>query len=366
MKIIIAGGGTGGHLFPAIALAEEIKSKYPSSELLFVGTKKGLEAKIIPQMSYKLKFISVQGFVGKSVKQKINSVAKLLKSFFESKQILDEFSPDIVFGVGGYVSFPIVFLAHFRKIPTVILEQNIVPGLANKILGKLVSAVVITYPESIDYFPKYKVFLTGTPIRKSILSADINNARKIFELEENRITVLIFGGSLGARKINKAMIEALPYLIDLKDSIQFIHQTGIQDFSWVSKEYETFSFKAKVLPFIHDMPEAYHVADLVVCRAGASTVAEITALGKASILIPYPYAVYNHQEINARKLLSQHACEMILDRELSGEILAKNIKKIIGNPQLKRNMEIASKAFGKPNASEKILEVVETLVRRRF
>lgn len=365
MRVIIAGGGTGGHLFPAIALADEIKDRYPSSDLLFVGTEKGLEARIIPKTDYKLKFLSVQGFVGKSLAQKVNSIAKLTKSFFESEKILNGFSPDIVFGVGGYASFPIVFLAYLKKIPTLILEQNMVPGLANKILGKFASAVAITYPETIDYFPKQKVYLTGTPIRKSILFADIKKAREIFELDEQRLTVLIFGGSLGARKINKAMIDALAYLMDLRDRIQFIHQTGSQDYGWVSEEYKNLSFKAKVLPFIYEMPEAYHVADLIVCRAGASTVAEITALGKASILIPYPYAAYNHQEINARKLLSQSACEMILDRQLNGEVLAKSIKKIINNPQLKKNMEMSSKAFGKPNAVEKILEIAETLIRRK-
>lgn len=365
MRVIIAGGGTGGHLFPGVALANHIKDKYPDSTIVFVGTERGLEAKVIPKMGYELKLISVRGFVGKSINDKASSVLKLLKSLKECKIILNSINPSIVFGVGGYASLPMVFMAALKKIPTVILEQNTVPGLANKILGKFVDAIAITYQETIEHFPMEKVYLTGTPIRKEILFGDKERAIKLFDLQKNRITLLIFGGSLGARKINKAITEGLPYLLPLKDKIQIIHQTGDLDYDWVTKEYKRLSFKATVLPFIFDMAEAYAVADLIICRAGASTVAEITALGKASILIPYPYAAYNHQELNARRLLSRGACEMILDRELNGEIISRKITEIINNPELKREMELASIAFGKPNAAEKILEIGEALMRGR-
>lgn len=323
MKVIIAGGGTGGHLFPGLALADCISQRYPEAKILFVGTQKGLEAKIIPKTKYELKFISIQGFIGKSAGQKIKTLISLLRSMNESKSIINSFSPDVIFGVGGYASFPVVLTASFRRIPTIILEQNTVPGLANKILGRFVSAIAITYPETMDYFPKQKVYLTGTPIRKEILQADTEKAKRLFSLEDGKITILVFGGSLGARKINKAMTEALPYLLSIKDRIQIIHQTGEHDYNWVSTEYRNFQFKATILPFIYEMAEAYSVADLVISRAGASTLAEITAIGKASILIPYPYAAYNHQEINARRLLSRGACELILDRDLSGQSLAK-------------------------------------------
>ncbi len=365
MKVIIAGGGTGGHLFPGIALASFIQTKYPEAEIIFIGTEKGLEAKVIPRLGYKLKLISVRGFVGKSLNEKAKSILKLLKSISECKNIINSFSPDIVFGVGGYASLPMVFTASLKKIPTVILEQNTVPGLANKILSKFADAIAITYPETIDYFPKEKVYLTGTPIRSEILSGDRQKALEIFGLEEGRLTLLIFGGSLGARKINKAITEGLPYLIPLKDKIQIIHQTGEADYSWVSREYKNLSFKATILPFIYDMAEAYVLADLIVCRAGASTVAEVTALGKASILVPYPYAAYNHQEINARRLLSRGACEMILDRDLNGEIISKKINKILTDAQIKKEMEMASLAFGKINASEKIVEIGQSLIKRR-
>lgn len=366
MKVIIAGGGTGGHLFPGIALATYIMSKYSDSEVIFVGTEKGLESKIIPKLGYELKFISARGFVGKSINDKVKSILKLLKSISECKNIISYFSPDIVFGVGGYASLPMVFISALKKIPTVILEQNTVPGLANKILGKFADAISITYPETMDYFPKEKVYLTGTPIRKEILFGNRERALEIFNLEEGRLTLLIFGGSLGARKINKAITEGLSYLIPLKERIQIIHQTGEADYEWVAKEYKNFFFKATVLPFIYNMTEAYAVADLIVCRAGASTVAEITALGKASILIPYPYAAYNHQETNARRLLSRGACEMILDRELNGEIISEKINRILTNPQIKKEIEMASLAFGKINATEKILEIGESLMRRKM
>ncbi|MEN2995125.1 MAG: undecaprenyldiphospho-muramoylpentapeptide beta-N-acetylglucosaminyltransferase [Thermodesulfovibrio sp.] len=365
MRVIIAGGGTGGHLFPGIALAETLIEKYPDAKVVFIGTQKGIEAKVIPKTGYELIFISVQGFVGKSLIEKAEAIKSLLKSIFESKNIIKSFSPDIVFGVGGYASFPIVLIAALSKIPTIILEQNTIPGLANRILGKFASAVAITYPETIEYFKKEKTYLTGTPIRKKILEGNRSKAIKLFSLEENRTTILILGGSLGARKINKAMTEALSYLIPLKDSIQIIHQTGEYDYNWVLKEYKNFPFKANVFPFIYNMVEAYSVADLVVSRAGASTVAELTALGKASILIPYPYAAYNHQEMNARRLLSRGACDLILDRELNGEILAKKIIKILEKPDTIRDMEIASLSFGKPNAGEKIIEIAESLIRRK-
>lgn len=366
MKVIIAGGGTGGHLFPGLAIASYINEKYPSSKIIFVGTDRGLEAKLIPKTKYELKIISVRGFVGKSINEKAKSIMKLFKSVAECKHIINTNTPDIVFGVGGYASLPMVFTASLKKIPTVILEQNTVPGLANKILGRFADAVAITYPETIEYFPKEKVYLTGTPIRREILSGDRERAVKIFKLEEGRLTILIFGGSLGARKINKAITEGLSYLIPLRDKIQIIHQTGDGDLSWVQSEYKNLSFKATVLPFIFDMAEAYSMADLIICRAGASTVAEITALGKASILIPYPYAAYNHQEINARRLLSRGACELILDKELNGEIIAKKIFKILANPEIKREMEMASLAFGKATAAEKIIEIGESLIRRKL
>lgn len=365
MKVILAGGGTGGHLFPALAVAENIKEKYPDAEIIFVGTELGIEKRVVPQYGYELKFISSRGFVGKSIKEKMVSIIKLIQSCKESDKILKSFLPDIVIGVGGYASFPLVLAASLKKFPTLILEQNTVPGLANKILGKFVSAIAITYPETIDYFPGKKVYLTGTPIRKSIFYADRNKAFELFNLDVDKITVLVFGGSLGARKINKAVTESLPYLFEIKEKIQFIHQTGDADYNWVSDEYKRLNFKGRVLPFIYEMAEAYSVADIIVSRAGASTVAEITALGKASILIPYPFAAYNHQELNARRLQSRGACEMILDRELNGELLAKKIKKIILEPNLKKEMELAMTAFGKPNAAEKIIEIAESLIKNR-
>lgn len=365
MKVIIAGGGTGGHVFPGIALAESLIEKYPEAQITFVGTPKGLEAKVIPKTGYQLNFISVRGFVGKSLNEKLKSLMSLLKSMFESKNIIDSFLPDIVFGVGGYASFPVVLTASLRKIPTIILEQNIVPGLANKLLSKIASAVAITYPETMEYFQREKTYLTGTPIRRRILEGDKQKAKKLFNIEEGRITILILGGSLGARKINKAMTEGLSYLLPLKNRIQIIHQTGESDYNWVSNEYKNLPFRATVLPFIYDMVEAYAVADLVISRAGASTIAELTAIGKASILIPYPYAAYNHQEMNARRLFSRGACELILDRELNGEVLAKKISKILTNPEIKKEMERASLAFGKPHAGEKIIEIAESLLRRK-
>jgi UDP-N-acetylglucosamine--N-acetylmuramyl-(pentapeptide) pyrophosphoryl-undecaprenol N-acetylglucosamine transferase len=364
MKVIIAGGGTGGHIFPGLAIAEEFKNRNERTEVIFVGTEYGIEARVIPREGYTIKFLRAEGIVGVSVLKKIRAIIKMFLSVIDSYRIIRTVRPDIVIGVGGYASGAIVFISSLMSIPTMILEQNSIPGLTNKILGKFVNAICTTYQESISFFPKAKTFLTGNPIRIHILKGDTDSGYKLFSLDRDLFTVFIFGGSSGARSINITVIDALNYLYDLKDKIQFLHQTGISDYEKTRELYRKYGFKGTITPFIYQMGEAYAVADLVISRAGATTLAELTALGKPALLIPYPYAAGHHQEMNARKLLEMGAARMILNSKLKGESLAQDIKELYMHETLRAEMQRNSRALGRPDAGAKAVDIAMSLIRK--
>ncbi|MDH5201855.1 MAG: undecaprenyldiphospho-muramoylpentapeptide beta-N-acetylglucosaminyltransferase [Nitrospirota bacterium] len=364
MRVIIAGGGTGGHIFPGLAIAEEFKHRYDATEMIFVGTEYGIEARVIPREGYTIKFLRAEGIVGVSVLKKIRAVMKMFLSLIDSYRIIRAVKPDIVVGVGGYASGAIVFISALMSIPTMILEQNSIPGLTNRILGKFVKAICITYQESISFFPKSKTYLTGNPIRIHILKGDSDSGYKLFSLDRGLFTVFVFGGSSGAQSINMAVIDALHYLYDLKDKIQFLHQTGISDYERIRELYRKHGFKGTVTPFIYQMGEAYAVADLVISRAGATTLAELTALGKPALLVPYPYAAGHHQEMNARKLLEMGAARMILNNKLKGEFLARDIRELYLHETLRADMQRNSRALGRPDAGAKAVDIAMSLVKQ--
>ncbi|MFA5353719.1 MAG: undecaprenyldiphospho-muramoylpentapeptide beta-N-acetylglucosaminyltransferase [Thermodesulfovibrionales bacterium] len=366
IKAIIAGGGTGGHLYPGIAVAEELQHRYGlhKEDIVFVGTEHGIEARVLPREGYPVEFLKVEGMVGKSLLKKIKALVTFFLSIFRSRKIIMNVRPDIVIGVGGYASAGMVFAARLMGKPTMILEQNSVPGLSNRLLGKFVDAISVTYQESIASFPAEKTFLTGNPIRRNILFSDGEKARRVFPLQKGRLTVFIFGGSSGARSINNAIVDALHYLLDLRQNIQFLHQTGERDFEAVKDAYRKLGFNGIVVPFIYQMAEAYSIADIIVCRAGATTLSEITSLGKPAILIPYPYAAANHQEHNARKLQDMKAARLIPERGLTGESLAGTIRELYENAPLRREMQKAASAFGKVDASEKVADIAWSLMKR--
>lgn len=364
MRVIIAGGGTGGHIFPGLAIAEEFKNRNERTEVIFVGTEYGIEARVIPREGYTIKFLRAEGIVGVSVLKKIRAIIKMFLSVIDSYRIIRTVRPDIVIGVGGYASGAIVFISSLMSIPTMILEQNSIPGLTNKILGKFVNAICTTYQESISFFPKAKTFLTGNPIRIHILKGDTDSGYKLFSLDKDLFTVFIFGGSSGARSINVTVIDALNYLYDLKDKIQFLHQTGISDYEKTRELYRKYGFKGTITPFIYQMGEAYAVADLVISRAGATTLAELTALGKPALLIPYPYAAGHHQEMNARKLFEMGAARMILNSKLKGESLAQNIKELYMHETLRAEMQRNSRALGRPDAGAKAVDIAMSLIKQ--
>jgi UDP-N-acetylglucosamine--N-acetylmuramyl-(pentapeptide) pyrophosphoryl-undecaprenol N-acetylglucosamine transferase len=363
MRVLIAGGGTGGHLFPGLAIADEFKRRDEKTDVIFVGTEHGIEARVVPREGYPIRFLRAEGLVGVSVMKKIRAITKILSGITDSHRIIKTLSPEIVIGVGGYASGATMLTACFKSIPTMILEQNAVPGLTNKILGRFVRGICITYQESISFFPKAKTYLTGNPVRMQVLKGSIESAYRLFSLEKSLFTVFIFGGSAGARSINMAMIEALNYLHDLRGKVQFLHQTGTKDYEHVREAYRKTGFKGTITPFIYQMGEAYAVADIVVSRAGATTLAELTALGKPALLIPYPYAAGQHQELNARKLLEMGAAKMILNRELKGEALAERIRELFKNENMRREMQRISRSVGRPDACAKVVDIALSYIK---
>jgi len=366
MKVIIAGGGTGGHLYPALAIASEFKAFDLANEILFVGTLRGLEQKVVPKEGFDIKFINVEGIVNVGLFKLIKSLLTIPKGLLQSRSILESFDPDIVIGVGGYASGPVLAMASWMNFPTMIHEQNAVPGLTNRLLGSFfVDKVAVTYPDSRQRFGRNKTFFTGNPVRSSIASGDRLIAVKKFGLDENLFTVFVLGGSRGAHSLNVAMVDALQVFssTDMKKQIQVIHQTGDADEAMVKEKYRHMSAKGIVTSYLYEMKLAYAAADLVICRAGASTLAELSACGKASVLVPYPYAARNHQEVNARKLLDMGACKMMLDKDLSGASLATCIRELYENPEKIISMQRASRSLGKPGSAKRVVELAYELIK---
>jgi UDP-N-acetylglucosamine--N-acetylmuramyl-(pentapeptide) pyrophosphoryl-undecaprenol N-acetylglucosamine transferase len=364
MRIVIAGGGTGGHLFPGIAIAEELRRRDESTEVLFFGTAHGIEASIVPREGYPIKYLRAEGVVGKSLGKKLVAVLKMMLSMVDSHRLLREIRPDALIGLGGYASFGPVLVGSLKSVPTVILEQNAVPGLTNRLLGRMSDIICVTYHESMSFFPKNKTYITGNPVRQGIVAAKKDEAYELFGLEKGRFTIFIFGGSSGARKINNALCGAFTYLHDIRDKIQFLHQTGKNDLEAVRETYRKWEFKGTVAAFIHQMPEAYAAADLVISRAGATTLAELTAVGRPAILVPYPFAAGNHQELNAQRLAEMGAARVILDHELDSETLARNIKELYENAEMRTEMQRSSKSLGKTEAAQKVMEIVMSLIKK--
>lgn len=351
-RLVIAGGGTGGHLFPAVAIAEEFLGRSEMNEVLFIGTRKGLEARLLPGLGFVLRTITVQGMKGKGAKGIARGLVKIPRGIAQSISILREFRPDVAVGVGGYASGPAVMAARWMGIRTAVAEQNAVPGFTNRVLGRFVDRVFLTFPDEEGRFAPSKTIITGNPVRKGFVQGIPGLSKK----REGTFSLLIFGGSQGARAINRAILESLRCLEDLKDRLSITHQTGISDLDEVKAGYRELGITGDIRPFITDMPAAYGAADLLICRAGATTIAEITAVGKASILIPFPFAVGGHQELNARVLADAGAAEMIREDALDGRTLAGVIRECAGHPERIRNMETESKKLGNIQAAGRIVD----------
>ncbi len=357
MKVIIAGGGTGGHLFPGIAIAEEFLRRDETNSILFIGTKRGLEKRVLGNMGFDLYTLDVEGIKGKGIIKALSAVLKIPGSLLDSYRLIRAFRPDIVIGVGGYASGPAVMTAHLMGIKTAIAEQNALPGITNRILGRIVDRIFITFSETRGWFPEGKTIASGNPVRAAFVTG-IGEAKK----ETGRFTLLIFGGSQGAHRINLAVLDALPHLEPIKDNLKVIHQTGSADADSISCHYQSFNLDAEVLPFIMDMAGAFRSADLLICRAGATSIAEITASGKASVLIPFPYAVNDHQTKNAEALVKAGAAVMINEKDMSGKTLAETILKFYHHPQVRREMEVRSARLGNVRAAVQIVDACVELL----
>lgn len=355
VNIIIAGGGTGGHLFPGIALARSFMEHNPENRVLFVGTDREFECRTLEREGFDHLAIRAAGIKGLGIFGKLKAAFKIPGALFQSSAIINEFKPDIIIGVGGYSSGPVALAAWLKGIPVVVQEQNILPGITNRIMGRFARRIHVSFEESLVFFNEKKVMMSGNPVRQSIL--DARKRRELIKADEQtrQFTLLVAGGSQGARSINKAMVESLEFLTD-KENLHVIHQTGETDFESVRDAYDREGLSAEVSAFYTDMDAQYERADLVVCRAGATTLSEITVMGLPSILIPYPYAADNHQVKNALSLVDKNATEMIEDKDLTGVFLAGRMMYYRENPDELWRMEKASLAYGKPEAAETIVE----------
>jgi len=352
MRIVIAGGGTGGHLFPGIAIAQAFSERNPQTAVLFVGTGKPFETSALARAGFAHQTIVSEGIKRRKWWQQALAVFKLPRGIAASLRILWKFKPDLVVGVGGYSAGPVAAAAWLLRIPIVVQEQNVLPGITNRMLAPLADRIYVSFPKSAAYFKKEKVRVTGNPVRREILQAAGDDAA---DGRPRPFTVLIVGGSQGAHRINLSVVEALVHLKE-PDRYRFIHQTGAQDQDPVGDGYRKMGISAHAAPFFNDMAVHLRGADLVICRAGATTVAEITAVGKPAIFIPFPHAADNHQVLNAQDLTIAGAAEMILEKDLTGALLAQRIAYYADHRQVLGQMAQAARALGSPDAAARIVD----------
>ena len=357
--VVIAGGGTGGHLYPGIAVAHALRARDPRTVVTFVGTARGIEARVVPEEGFPLDVIRSAGLKGKSAGAVARGVGLLPLSGLDAWQVLSRRRPDLVIGVGGYSSGPVVALAAARGIPTLLLEQNATPGLTNRWLARLVDAAGVTYESSLRFFHGHG-FVSGNPVREAFLSI----APKPTVPGGDR-QVLVFGGSQGAHAINQAMVAAAAHVRDIPGSCSIVHQTGTRDLETVTAGYGAAGVPADVRAFIDDMPQQMAAADLVVCRAGATTLAELTAAGRVGILVPFPHATDDHQRANARTLEAAGAAVMIDERDLSGDRLATEIRALLTDDDRRQAMATRARGLARPDAADVIAARADLLMQGR-
>ena len=369
-KILFATGGTGGHINPALAVAGYIRENYPKAEILFVGTADRMEAQLVPAEGYDFKTIEIQGFSRElnfeGLKHNIKTVNLLFKSEGQAKKIIEDFKPDVVIGFGGYVSGPVLSVAARMGIPTAVHEQNAFPGVTNKNLAKKVDVVMLTAPEAEKLLkPKNPCVVTGLPIRGEIISANKEFARAEMKLD-SRPLILSMGGSLGARAINEAVKYLILHRFEKKDCY-YLHATGKAGASMIDdigKDVDLNSNPQIMLrEYINDMDRCLAASDLVVCRAGASSLSEIQALGKPSILVPYPYAAENHQYYNAKTMSDRDAAILIEEKDFTGERLLSEVEKLLSKPERLKKMGENARAMAILDASQRITECVCKIVK---
>jgi UDP-N-acetylglucosamine--N-acetylmuramyl-(pentapeptide) pyrophosphoryl-undecaprenol N-acetylglucosamine transferase len=365
VRVIFAGGGTGGHLYPAIAIADEIKNNDPDAQILFVGTKQKIEARVVPQKGYQFRTIWISGFRRKFRFETLIFPCKVIISMFQARSIIKDFDPDVVVGTGGYVSGPVLRVASMLGVPTLIQEQNSCPGATTRLLAKKVNEVHLTFESTKQYVAgAKKIFISGNPTRNNLHRASYEDACGCFGFDpkDRRTTVLIFGGSLGARTINRAIEKNLNEL--MQRHLRIIWQTGTEDYAHtkeIAKQYS--GSRLWIGAYIEHMEYAYAASDLVVCRAGATTIAELTVLGKPALLIPYPLAAANHQVENARAMVESGAADLLYDDDASEKLMEK-ISVMLDGTRL-TDIGNECKKLGKPDAARNIARHVLHLAGKR-
>lgn len=367
-RVIISGGGTGGHIYPAITIARAIADIEPT-EFLYVGSKIGLENTLIPNEGIPFVTIDVRGLERKILFRNLVTLGKTAGSLLRAEQIIHKFKPDVVIGTGGFVCGPVLLAASLSGIPTLVQEQNVIPGVTNTILSRFVKCVALGYEEAADRFKRKDILVyTGNPVRKDILTGTRDHGRALLGLDPDKFTLLVAGGSRGARSINNAMIEVHRYFRDSRD-IQILHVTGDHEYDRVVGQLEGIDGKGRygegshIIPYLHHMPEALAAADLAVYRAGAVGLAELTVRGLPAILIPYPYAAEDHQRYNAQALVMCGAAKMILDKMLTGRELLEEIVHLKNDPEALKRMARASKSKGRPQAAHDIAELALSIAK---
>ncbi len=362
MRVLIAGGGTGGHLYPGIAVAEELMRRDGSHIVSFVGTARGLESRAVPALGYGLDLIRSAGLKGKSMRALVRGLLLLPLSALDAWQVLSRRRPDVVVGVGGYSSGPVLLLAAMRGIPTLLMEQNTAPGFTNRRLARFVRAAAVSYAETLSFFPGTG-FVSGNPVRREFL----RHAEAVDDAVSpgGPVRVLIMGGSQGARAINDAVVSAVPLAAARGSMLAVTHQTGERDLAGVREAYARAGVTATVEAFFHDLDARMRAADIVVARAGASTLAELTVLGRASVLVPLPTAADDHQRKNARVLVAAGASEVIDESDLNGERLAQVLVALASDAARRARMASSARMLGKPDAAARVADRIVTLAGSR-
>ena len=361
LSLLIAGGGTGGHLYPGIAVARALLARVPDAQVTFVGTATGIEARVVPREGFQLDVIRSAGLKGKSLQSLLRGLVLLPVSAVDAWQVIARRRPSVVIGVGGYSSGPVVALAALRGIPTLLMEQNAVPGLTNRLLAPIVSAAAVTYEESVGVFGS-KAIVAGNPVRSEFFGEE---AYAEHSSPPGAARVPVFGGSQGAHAINMAMVEAASRLAAAAPQLAITHQSGERDLEVVRDGYRRAGLEARVEPFLFAMDREMKAADLVVCRSGATTLAELTASARPSILVPFPGATDDHQRRNAEALVRVGAARMIEQRELSGDRLATEMLALVRDKAERRRMGEAAAKLARPNAAKVIVDKVVELARTR-
>jgi len=359
VRIVITGGGTGGHLFPALAVHDALRARRPEATALFVGAAAGVEATILPRRGHAFRGLQAPRVSGTGLRKRCAAALALPGTVRQAMGCLREFRPQVVFGVGGYASVPTMAAAALTRIPRVIHEQNALPGLANRTLGRIASAVAVSFADTVRFFPAGRVQVTGNPVRAEIRAGDPGPARRRFGLAPEAFTVLVFGGSQGARRLNRAILEALPELARERDDVQFVHATGAQDLADVRRGYEASGVPARVESFIEDIALAYQAADFVVCRAGAGTIFELAAVGKPALLVPFPFAANDHQRVNAEAAVQAGAAWVLLDQHCDGRRIAASVRAAREKRDRLAEMGRRARTLATPDAAERIVDLLE-------